>query len=191
MCPTEDENVLESSSGGWELLWTAQDQASPEFDQNPFQTWINPLENQSYSNNPNSSEMGRFNPVLPRNVQDRLEDLGVIQDNQGARSSQSIDLQKKRVRNVVSVSLPALDRRASLTVDVRFQPNADDKRRVDVKFDSCRLLVQRSPVDVTFPLGIFGPTGWLRTGYIDDTIRITRGHKGSVFILSRTSKKKA
>lgn len=64
MCPTEDENVLESSSGGWELLWTAQvgrwgyatkfvshlvltnhfnlfqDQTSPEFDQNPFQTWI-------------------------------------------------------------------------------------------------------------------------------------------------------
>lgn len=134
--------------------------------------------------------MGRFNPVLPRGVQDRLEELGVIQDSQAARSSQSIDLQKKRVRNVVSVSLPALDRRASLTVDVRFLPNSDDERRVDVKFDSCRLLVPKSPVDVTFPLGIFGPTGWLRTGYIDDAIRITRGHKGSVFILSRTSKKK-
>lgn len=134
--------------------------------------------------------MGRFNPVLPRNVQDRLEEMGVIQDTQ-ARSSQSVDLQKKRVRNVVSVSLPALDRRASLTVDVRFLPNADDKRRVDVKFDSCRLLVPKSPIDATFPLGIFGPTGWLRTGYIDDAIRITRGHKGSVFILSRTSQKKA
>lgn len=135
--------------------------------------------------------MGRFNPVLPRKIQDRLEKIGVIQDTPAARSIQSVDLQKKRVRNVVSVSLPALNRRASLTVDVRFKPNEKDKRRVDVKFDSCRLLVPRSPLDVTFPLGIFGPTGWLRTGYIDDAIRITRGNKGSVFILSRTSQKKA
>lgn len=151
-----------------------------------------PLENQSYSNNPNSSEMGRFNPVLPRNIQDRLEEMGVIQDDtqQAVRSSQSVDIQKKRVRNVVSVTLPALNRRASLTVDVRFKPNEQDKRRVDVKFDSCRLLVPKSPLDVTFPLGFFGPTGWLRTGYIDDDIRITRGHKGSVFILSRTLQKK-
>lgn len=134
--------------------------------------------------------MGRFNPVLPRQIQDRLEEIGVIQDADAARSSQSVDLKKKRVRNVVSVGLPALNRRASLTVDVRFNANLDDKRRVDVKFDSCRLLVPKSPVDVTFPLGILGPTGWLRTGYIDDDIRITRGHKGSVFILSRTSQKK-
>lgn len=134
--------------------------------------------------------MGRFNPVLPRAVQDRLEDIGVIQDTPAARSSQSVDLRRKRVRNVVSVSLPALDRRASLTVDVGFKPNRNDKRRVDVKFDSCRLLVPKSPLDVTFPLGIFGPTGWLRTGYIDEAIRITRGHKGSVFILSRTTSQK-
>ena len=150
-----------------------------------------PLENQSYSNNPASNETGRFNPVLPRPVQDRLEELGVIQDTQAARSSQSVDLQKKRVRNVVSVSLPAIDRRASLTVDVRFKPNQEDKRRVDVKFESCRLFVPKSPLDVTFPLGVFGPTGWLRTGYIDDVVRITQGHKGSVFVLSRTSQKKA
>jgi hypothetical protein len=29
----------------------------------------------------------------------------------------------------------------------------------------------------------------LRTGYIDEDLRITRGHKGSVFILSRAAKK--
>lgn len=151
-----------------------------------------PLENQAYSNNPNSGDdtLGRFNPVLPRQAQDRLEELGVIeQGNDAVRSSQSVDLQKRRVRNVVAVNVPALRRRASLTVDVRFKPNDQDKRRVDVKFDSCRLTMQKSPLDLTFPLGFFGPTGWLRTGYIDDTIRITRGHKGSVFVLKRTSKK--
>jgi PAP_fibrillin len=144
-----------------------------------------PLENQAYSNNP----MGRFNPVLPRQMQDRLEDLGVVQE-EAVRSSQSVDLQKQRVRNVVTVSVPALNRRVSLTVDVKFQPNDRDKRRIDVKFDSCRLLVPTSPLDITIPLGLFGPTGWLRTTYIDDTIRITRGHKGSVFVLLRTSRKK-
>ena len=145
-----------------------------------------PLENQAYSNNP----MGRFNPVLPRQVQDRLEDIGVIQDAEAVRSSQSVDLQKQRVRNVVTVSVPALNRRVSLTVDVRFKPNDGDKRRIDVKFVSCRLLVPKSPLDITIPLGLFGPTGWLRTTYIDDAMRITRGHKGSVFVLLRTSRKK-
>lgn len=134
--------------------------------------------------------MGRVNPVLPRQMQDRLEDLGVLKDADAVRSSQSVDLQKQRVRNLVTVSVPALDRRVSLTVDVKFQPNSDDKRRIDVKFDSCRLLVPKSPLDITFPLGVFGPTGWLRTTYIDDAIRITRGHKGSVFVLTRTSRKK-
>ncbi len=77
-----------------------------------------------------------------------------------------------------------------LTVDVNFQPNLSDGRMVDVKFDACRLSVQNSPLDINFPLGIVGPTGWLRTSYIDDDIRITRGHKGSVFILSRTSRRR-
>lgn len=109
-------------------------------------------------------------------------------------SSQAIDLKKQRVRNVVSFEannpLPfGKDQKGLITVDVRFWPNNDDARKVDVKFDSCRLTLRDSPFDVNLPLGIIGPTGWLRTGYIDEDIRITRGHKGSVFILSRTAKK--
>jgi hypothetical protein len=142
--------------------------------------------------------------MLPREIQDRLENMGILQAPGGSasssskpvRSSQAIDLAKCRVRNVVSFEAPAPrvlpfvqpDKnsvRGSLIVDVKFRPNEADLRRVDVKFDSCRLVVPKSPVDVTFPLGPIGPTGWLRTGFIDDTMRITRGHKGSVFILQR------
>jgi hypothetical protein len=135
--------------------------------------------------------------VLPRPIQDRLEKIGVIQqDADPIRSSQAIDLKKGQVRNVVTFTLPSLfpgggggkPSKATLTVTVDFQPNTQDSRKVDVKFQACRVVITNTPVDVNIPLGIIGPTGWLRTGYIDETMRITRGHKGSVFVLSRPSK---
>ena len=162
-----------------------------------------PLENQSYSNNPNGSE-GRLNPVLPRPVQDQLERMGIIKVDEelsNVRSSQTIDLQRGRVRNVVTFAIPSLipsssddaqsspwaPRRASITVDVDFTPAPTNLRRINVKFQACRIVVPKTPIDVTLPLGFFGPTGWLQTNYIDDSIRITRGHKGSVFVLKRPS----
>ncbi len=74
-----------------------------------------------------------------------------------------------------------------MTVDIAFVPSSTDIRRIDVQFEKCRLAVSKSPIDITIPLGIIGPTGWLRTTYIDQDIRISRGHKGSVFLLLRTS----
>jgi len=199
-----EQDILPALAGNWQLLWTAQDKESTEWKVlEPWKTWINPLENQSYSNNPSSTAaaVGRSNPILPQNMQDNLEKMGIIvpqPNTAGVRSSQAIDLKKKRVRNVVSFELPSLpkmaqttstsnnkNRKATLVVDVGFQPNRSDLRRIDVKFESCRVTIQDSPLDFTIPLGIIGPTGWLRTVYMDDTIRITRGHKGSVFILSR------
>lgn len=183
-CPTPDDDVLESLAGNWELLWTAQDRRSTEWRRNPLRALINPLENQAYSNNPDGQ--GRSNPFLPRPVQDRLERLGV--ERGSARSSQLVDLKKGRVRNVVTFRFPGREKRqATLFVDIDFKPNDDDLRRVDVRFHSVRLIVTKSRMDTNFPLGIFGPRGWLRTTYIDESIRITRGHKGSVFVLCRTA----
>jgi len=214
--------VLGSLGGNWELIWTTQDKSTKEGGQSPLFNWINPLENQSYSNNPDISQLGgRSNPILPQNIQNKLEDLGILKrqpsenseekdgmkpdEKNPVRSSQAIDLKNRRVRNVVSFEAstdkipmlplpfpsPGESIRGLVTVDVKFKPNIDDDRRVDVKFEACRLSIRNSPLDINFPLGIIGPTGWLRTGYIDDDIRITRGHKGSVFILSRTSKTSA
>ena len=145
---------------------------------------ISPLENQAYSNNPDG--LGRTNPFLPRQVQDRLERLGLKRGS--ARSSQSVNLKKERVRNVVTFQFPGPQKRqATLFVDINFKPTKDDERRVDVRFQAVRLIVPKTRLDVNFPLGIIGPTGWLRTDYIDETLRITRGHKGSVFVLSRNA----
>jgi PAP_fibrillin len=151
-----------------------------------------PLENQSYSNNPNGAE-GRLNPVLPRPVQDRLERMGIIKvggELANIRSTQAVDLKRQRVRNVVTFGIPSpgkAPRRASLTVDIDIEKDTVNKRRLNVKFQACRIVVPQSPIDFRIPLGLLGPTGWLDTNYVDDNVRITRGHKGSVFILKRPS----
>ena len=182
-CPTPDEQIAKSLNGSWELLWTAQDPKSPET-KRLFSSWINPLENQSYSNNPE----GRANPMLPIEIQNRMERAGLISSTP-IRSTQSIDLTSGLIRNIVAVDLLGRRnnrrRRASLTVTVRFAPVLADPRRLDVKFEACRISIPGTPVQWNFPLGLAGPTGWLRTVYIDDELRVTRGHKGSVFVLSR------
>lgn len=153
-----------------------------------FFSWINPLENQSYSNNP--SREGRSNPILPRAIEDRLEEAGLTTSVGDFRSTQTIDMKSKQVINVVAVDINVFGKqqRATVTVLVDFVPNRMNARQIDVKFQACRFNVKSSLVDWKIPLGVFGPTGWLKTVYIDDTIRITRGHKGSVFVLKRPGK---
>ena len=124
------------------------------------------------------------------------------------------------MRNVVAfqIQLPSLpffeqmlnetdSFKGSLTVDISFIPSNEYPKRIDVKFEACRIRIfriqktqiqsqdhaqkgktskQHEIFDYNFNLGLLGPTGWLYTSYIDEDIRITRGHKGSVFVLSRT-----
>ena len=189
--------------GTWELLWTTQDPDSPE-SKRFIMSWINPLENQSYSNNPRGTATGRADPVLPLELQNKLEKIGILttpttttssssssssSDSSSnptsfLRSTQTIDSSSQQVVNVVALKTNLFfgkPQTLSLTVLVDYVPNANDPRRIDVKFQSCRV----APLGITIPLGMIGPTGWLRTVYIDDDVRITRGHKGSVFILQR------
>jgi PAP_fibrillin len=221
-CPTNEFDVLAKLRGNWILEWTAQDKilsASSSLLELPssIRNWVNPIENQAYSNRGKEDFTlgGRLDPVLPRPVQDFLERLGILRTDAATsvRSSQSIDVEKKVAKNVVTLQLPG-SISISLTVSIGLSPAMDtDARRVDVKFNACRVVVlgpstddrtaedeadggdankeassfrgRRKLLDVDIPLGLIGPTGWIRTTYIDDNIRITRGHKGSVFLLSR------
>lgn len=137
---------------------------------------------------------------MPQNIQNNLEDIGVLSIKPAENtviSTQAIDLKRNRIRNVVAfeannpTTIFSNDgkTRGRIIVDVKCSPNIEDKRKIDVKFDECRLTIFDSPIDLAIPLGFIGPTGWLRTVHIDNDIRITRGHKGSVFILLRTSGK--
>jgi hypothetical protein len=126
-----DDDFLNQLAGTWTLLWTTQDKSRVE---SRF-AFLNPLENQSYSNNPNAG--GRANPVLPRPVQEGLERLGFItqeedemtttsQANSKAsppvQSTQTVDVKKQQVINVVSFYILGGRRRVTLTVTVDFYP---------------------------------------------------------------------
>lgn len=192
-CPTTPADVLPRSAGTWELVWTAQDGDEPSAALSRFR-WINPLENQAYSNNPTGG--GRANPLLPLEIQNWLNERGILSDDSNddadsRTSTQTIDIRNRRVINVVSLPTMTSTQRATLTVRVDFTPHAPDPRRVNVKFQSFRVALS-DQVQFEVPFGILGPTGWLRTTYLDESLRITRGHKGSVFVLKRrrTSKKK-
>jgi len=105
-------------------------------------------------------------------------------------STQTIDLKLQQVHNVVVVKLNVLGvgkRRASITVSVDLAPNLVDPRCVNVKFCTCQTVILQTPIDIVLPLGVFGPTGWLRTVYIDDSIHVMQGNKGSVFVLQHPS----
>ena len=132
-CPTLETDVLSRIAGNWELVWTAQDKSSLQSSNinsnsklNPFATFINPLENQSYSNNPievnNEVKEERSNPILPQGIQNTLEDIGLLRsatsnqsssseddsnnsNNNTIKSTQAIDLKKNRIRNVVAFTI--------------------------------------------------------------------------------------
>lgn len=220
---SSNEDFLQRLSGNWELLWTTQDKSQRE-SQKIF-SWINPLENQVYSNNPNfvqettTNVQGRSNPILPQNIQDTLESWNVLKSptteltsskatldkstaTTSIKSSQSINLTNQQIRNVVAfqLSIPSLfsdwvsQLRGTLTVDIGFTPSITNPIQIDVQFRACRIRLfsqklkttsTEKLLDFNIPLGFIGPSGWLRNSYIDEEIRITRGHKGSVFILSR------
>jgi len=56
--------------------------------------------------------------------------------------------------------------------------------RQDVQFTSARVDV--GGFKVTFPhMDVFGASGWLDTTFVDEHIRICRGNRGSVFVLTR------
>jgi hypothetical protein len=215
VCPTPDTEVVPKLAGSWDLVWTTQDRTAPEA-RRLFASWINPLENQQYAINPQAAaaafqtttplndastdtNTGRSNPFLPQAWQDRLERMGGWSITPSIQSTQAIDLNSQRVQNVVAVSIQRRrnnknsdkQRRAqqgALTVSIDYKTDPMDARKLLVKFRSIRLVVPQI-VKLDIPLGILGPTGWLHTGYVDDSLRITRGHKGSVFVLARTRSK--
>ena len=183
--PTSQEDSLQMIQGPWELLWTAQDPSSPESKRN----WIiNPIENQSYSNNPE----GRSNPFLPLEIQDALEKMGWVSSsgspsNPNVRSTQTIS--GELVRNIVAFNVGSggtnNSKRASVTLDIQARPDIFDERRINVRFDRCRVAIPSLRIDFDFRLGWLGPMGWIQNVYVDEDLRVTRGHKGSVFVLTR------
>lgn len=105
----------------------------------------------------------------------------------GVRNEQCVDLDAKRARNDVYVELPPSPfggDASVLHIGVDGEVVAKDALGWDaeVTFTSFDIALGEFP-KVSFPLP--RPRGALRTTYCDDTMRVSRGSRGGMFVLTR------
>ncbi|KAK9838271.1 hypothetical protein WJX81_001545 [Elliptochloris bilobata] len=76
-----------------------------------------------------------------------------------------------------------------LNVGGTVAPSGDGRggTRVDVRFTAFSLKLGALP-ELSLPLDLFSPTGWVETTYLDVDFRVGRGDKGSVFVTARQGK---
>jgi hypothetical protein len=104
-------------------------------------------------------------------------------------TTQTLDIQQARVTNFVDQD--------AFTVQVAggFELDESVANRVIVSFDTAKITLKNLndfvlDLSVLFKVRAFlkgGVTagGWLETTYIDDDVRIGRGNRGSLFVLTR------
>ena len=95
------------------------------------------------------------------------------------RNEQIVDLTKKRVENFVDLEI--LGRKTRVVVRGEIKPLDEFNRKVQVTFTDWSF-----DDFVTLPLP--RPTGGLENTYCDETMRISRGSRGGVFITTRLKK---
>ena len=136
----------------------------------------------------------------------------VIDTDDGARKPvQEIDFARGRIGNELRIGLPAWlqSRTAVVRVSGSFEADARDGRRANVEFDSLDVFVEEAGegagrsagarrvlsagflFDIVRALrpalinGRDGEGSWLETTCLNERVRLGRGNKGSIFILTR------
>eukprot|EP00741_Cyanophora_paradoxa_P024992 tig00000319_g24124.t1 len=103
------------------------------------------------------------------------------------RAFQAIDVAQGRVQNKVELAFGAGGSAGTppyFAIDARFAVLSE--RRVGVIFEAAVLKLPCLPFELRLPL-LNRPEGWLDTTFLDPEMRIGRGDKGSIFILTRSS----
>ena len=95
-------------------------------------------------------------------------------------NSQNIDVENGRVENIAEFAT-AFGVEGVLNIQGTVQIVSDT--RAEVVFD--RFVLKLGKLSVTVPLSWVSPSGYVDTTYLDDTIRIGRGDKGSIFLNAR------
>ncbi len=111
---------------------------------------------------------------------------GIPVDASNAVAVQSFDVENSRVKNVITTGFGVV------TVGGTYSQSASSPLRAVVAFDTAKIGLSIGPtVDLSFLFDIRAAVkgsrnaGWLETTYISKDVRIGRGNKGSVFILTR------
>lgn len=73
----------------------------------------------------------------------------------------------------------------------KFRPSSNVQNRVIVAFDTASVEWAGPTIQLGFVFGILGKvrrsrdSGWLETTFVDSKLRIGRGNKGTLFVLTR------
>ncbi|KAL3945406.1 MAG: hypothetical protein SGBAC_000539 [Bacillariaceae sp.] len=110
---------------------------------------------------------------------------GIDLDVSNKPPKQIFDLSENMVYN--EVVLP----KAFVRVGGTFRLSEKNKKRAVVSFNLCTIDLNFIKLDLGFLFGIAGffrgstENGWLETTYLSENVRIGRGNKGSMFVLTR------
>jgi PAP_fibrillin len=139
---------------------------------------------------PKSSNLEVVSKLDTRQANNRgtVSFLGTVAvDTSNRLTTQTIDIANSRVTNFVEQNLFTVEVAGSYELDT--VPN-----RVIVSFDKCEIAIKSNGfvLDLSgifdlrsFLKGGIKAGGWLETTYIDEDIRIGRGNRGSLFVLTR------
>lgn len=95
------------------------------------------------------------------------------------RNEQLVDLDAGIVDNIVVIKLPSF----SVRLRVRGTAAVQSPSSVAIAFESLQIAIPSTPFDLTLPLP--RPRGAIRTTFVDDNLRVSRGSRGGLFVLRR------
>ena len=174
--PTLLSNLDEAKSlldGEWYLQYTAPSEIDGV---NPDDKWVATDASEGESN----IETRQFNTA------GSVSGGGIPVDASSTVAVQSFDVDNSRVKNVITTGLGVV------TVGGTYSQSPSSPLRAVVAFDTAKIdLTIGLTVDLSFLFDLRAAVkgsrnaGWLETTYVSKDVRIGRGNKGSVFILTR------
>jgi hypothetical protein len=147
------------------------------------------LSNKKDAWTPSNSDEGasKIDTKAYNNVQGSIGASGIIVDTSNRLTTQIFDVEKKAVSNFVEQDF------GSVTVGGTFRASESVTNRAIISFTYVEISFNNGFVinlGFLFPIlallrGGTKDNGWLETTYLDSDMRIGRGNKGTLFVLTR------
>ena len=159
--------------GEWYLQYTAPSQIDADLTDNKWQA-VDAAEEKNIE----TRQFGKAGSVSGG---------GIPVDASSSRALQVFDIAQSRVMNEIKTGF------GLITVGGTFRQSTSVPTRAVVSFDTAKLALDIGPtIDIGFLFDIRAAlkggdkeSGWLETTYLSNDMRIGRGNKGSLFILTR------
>eukprot|EP00584_Thalassiosira_punctigera_P018573 CAMPEP_0172554894 /NCGR_PEP_ID=MMETSP1067-20121228/56923_1 /TAXON_ID=265564 ORGANISM="Thalassiosira punctigera, Strain Tpunct2005C2" /NCGR_SAMPLE_ID=MMETSP1067 /ASSEMBLY_ACC=CAM_ASM_000444 /LENGTH=267 /DNA_ID=CAMNT_0013343355 /DNA_START=19 /DNA_END=822 /DNA_ORIENTATION=+ len=169
----EEAKILD---GDWFLQYTAPSEIENDDVASPDDKWV-PVEASGGEAKINTRQFGGAGAVSGG---------GIPVDASSSVALQSFDIEKSRVTNEIQTGI------GLVTVGGKFRESDTVPLRAIVAFDTAKIALNVGPtIDISFLFDIRAAikgtkeAGWVETTYVTNDMRIGRGNKGSLFILTR------